>query len=543
MSTCKNCNKAFEITSRDLEYYKKINLPSPTHCPSCRQQRRYAIRNERNLYKRKCDLCGKNILAMYSKDKPFPVYCPECWWGDKWDAEKFSQEFDFSKPFFEQFRELQNKVPRISLLYMNTENCDYCGFVGDCKNCYLIFGSVYSEDCMYGSPYYSKSCLDNLVTRECELCYECTDCRKLYNSFYCQDCFASDNLLFCYDLQGCSECISCAGLRNQKYCIENKKYPEEDYRKIKKKINLCNKKQLNFMKEKFEQVKLTSPRHYMPSKNAENATGSHIYNSKNTFSSFFADKCEDCSYCMQVVDLKDCYDNNYTEENELCCEYLGMYSTKNTFFSTFCRHTYNIFYSEYCVNAKNLFGCSGIRNNDFCILNKQYTKEEYKRLVPKIIEHMKKTGKWGEFFPIPLSPFSYNETVAQEYFHLTKEKALEKNYIWHEKDPREYQKQTCVIKEEILEVPETITNEILACDECGKNYKIVPQELAFYKRMHLPIPSLCPDCRHKARLALRNERELFDRKCSKCTSDIKTTYSPLRKEKIYCEKCYLEMMY
>ena len=29
------------------------------------------------------------------------------------------------------------------------------------------------------------------------------------------------------------------------------------------------------------------------------------------------------------------------------------------------------------------------------------------------------TGEWGEFFPSSLSPFGYNETVAQEYFPLT----------------------------------------------------------------------------------------------------------------------------
>jgi len=34
---------------------------------------------------------------------------------------------------------------------------------------------------------------------------------------------------------------------------------------------------------------------------------------------------------------------------------------------------------------------------------------------------MRSTGEWGEFFPHELSPFGYNETVAQEYFPLTEE--------------------------------------------------------------------------------------------------------------------------
>ena len=34
------------------------------------------------------------------------------------------------------------------------------------------------------------------------------------------------------------------------------------------------------------------------------------------------------------------------------------------------------------------------------------------------------TGEWGEFFPSSLSPFGYNETVAQEYFPMSREDIL-----------------------------------------------------------------------------------------------------------------------
>ncbi len=550
MPNCRQCTSPFQITASDHEYYQKIKVPQPTHCPSCRQQRRYAIRNERSLYHSRCGKCQKKVISMYSSDKPFPVYCPNCWWEDGWEATDYGQDFDFSRPFFEQFKELQSKVPRISLYRLNSDNSDYCNFVGDCKNSYLIFGSVYSEDCMYGSPYYSKDCVDTLVLRECELCYECVDSRKLYHCLYCQDCFDGDHLMFCYDMQGCSECIACAGLRNKKYCIGNQQMTREEYEKVKNTISLCDPQKVTALKEKLEQVKLKTPHHYMPSNNVQNVSGSHIYNCKNTFHSFFVDRCEDCSYCMQVVDLKDCCDNNYTEENELCYEYLGMYGTKNTFFSTFSRHTYNVFYSEYCINAKSLFGCAGIRDKEYCILNKQYTKEEYEELIPKIIEHMKKTrlpdgqaGEYGEFFPISLSPFSYNETVAQEYFPLSKEMAIEKGYRWKEPDKKDYQPQTCPVPGAIKEVPDSITREILACNKCAKNFKIIPQELKFYRQLSLPVPEYCPDCRHQGRMKLRGPRELFDRRCDNCQTEIKTAYSPDRPEKVYCEECYLKTIY
>ena len=93
--TCKQCNIKFEITNKDLEFYKKISpkfngeifqIPTPTLCPGCRQQRRLSFRNERKLYKRKCDATGKDIISMYSPDKKFKVYHQDFWWSDKWDG-------------------------------------------------------------------------------------------------------------------------------------------------------------------------------------------------------------------------------------------------------------------------------------------------------------------------------------------------------------------------------------------------------------------------------------------------------------------------
>ncbi|MFA6523076.1 MAG: hypothetical protein WCS85_01790 [Candidatus Peribacteraceae bacterium] len=554
--SCHQCGETFEVTSSDLAYFERISpvfsgkkeqLPPPTHCPSCRQQRRYAIRNERNLHKRTCGLCGKSGLFMYAPGKPFPVYCPSCWWSDKWHGETAGRDFDFNRPFFEQFAALQRDVPRIGVYLVNSENCDYCNYLGDCKSCYLTFGSVYSQDCLYGSAYYSKDCVDNLVTRECELSYECTDCRKLYRCLHCQDCFHSDHLLFCYDLQGCSECIACAGLRNKKYHIGNVAHSKDDYEALRAKIDFCDAATMEQLRKQLNTVKLSTPRHYMPSSSVQNVSGTHLYNCKNTFRSFYVDRCEDCAYCMQTVDLKDCRDNNYTEENELCYEYLGMYGATNTFLSTFSRHTYEVWYSEYCINAKYLFGCAGIRDREYCILNKQYTKEEYERLTPKIIEHMRKSGEWGEFFPVALSPFAYNETVAQEYFPLSKKEATEHGWAWRE-EKDEMPKVSKVISASQLpasidDIPDDVLNWAIQCEVTGRPFKVIKQELDFYRSMRLPIPHFHPDERHKRRMALRNPRALWKRKCASCAKDIETTYAPERPERVYCESCYLKEVY
>lgn len=550
--TCVSCRLPFAVTADDKVFYRKVSpaiagkifeVPEPTHCPLCRQGRRFAFRNERHLYRRKCDGSGKEIISMYPQGSPYKVYAQDVWWQSNWDAAEYGKPYDFNRSFFEQYSELLKTVPRIALLNVNSTNSDYCNFTGDVKNSYLVFGSVYSEDCYYGSPYYSKDCVDTLVLRDCELCYECIDCRKLYNGLYCQDCTSSNDLLYCFDMQGCSECIGCAGLRNKTYCIFNEQLGKEEYLKRKGQLDLCRPSDHDFLRSKLDGLKATTPHRAMLSANSENVSGSHVFHSKNTFESFFADRCEDVSYSAQVVDLKDCYDNNYTEENELCYEYLGMYGNKQTLFSLLCRRTNQALYSEYCVNCEYIFGCTNLRDKKYCILNKQYTEKEYEELVPQIIEQMKKDGEWGEYFPVSISPFAYNETVAQEYFPLTKEDVERRGWRWAEDDAREFQPQSTSIPRHIQDVPENICYEILSCEVTGRNYRIIPQELAFYRRMGLPIPRKHPDERHRERIAKRNPRKLFDRTCANCQTAILTSYAPDAGTKVFCEKCYLESVY
>ena len=48
---------------------------------------------------------------------------------------------------------------------------------------------------------------------------------------------------------------------------------------------------------------------------------------------------------------------------------------------------------------------------------------------------MTSDGEWGEFFPIKYSESCYNETIAQLWFPLTKEKALEEGFRWQDDLP------------------------------------------------------------------------------------------------------------
>ncbi|MFA5947568.1 MAG: zinc-ribbon domain containing protein [Candidatus Gracilibacteria bacterium] len=541
---CKNCGNDFKIFDKDQEFYNKINVQIPTLCATCRTQRRHTFRNERNLYNRKCDLTNKNIISVYSDKVQFPVYDHEAWHSDKWDAIDYGQDFNFNKNFFEQFNVLYKKVPRINFMNQASENSDYCNYAYRNKNCYLIFGSHYNEDCLYSNYVWKNiNCLDCLEVIQSELVYEGIYSDSCYKCSFIEYCFNSSNCHFCYDLIGCKNCLFSSNLRNKEYYIFNKPYSKEEYEKMFLKLDEGTSSTIKDLYSQYKNIRGKAIKRDMFQKNCENCFGTDIQNSKNIYMGFNAKYIEDCRYvdtqATHVADSMDLTCIGY-DPSELLYECVGNSGNTRALFCNSCWHDNDVYYCEQCFDSKDLFGCIGLKHKQYCILNKQYSKEEYEEMLPKIIESMKKNKEWGEFFPHTLSQFCYNETIAQIYFPMTEKEALEKGYAWKKKEPKEYKKQKYVVPDKLNDIQESILNEILACEECGRNYKVMPTELTFYKKMNVAIPRKCPDCRHKERVSLKTPRRLWERKCGKCGMTIQTTYAPERPETVYCEKCYLE---
>ncbi len=220
------------------------------------------------------------------------------------------------------------------------------------------------------------------------------------------------------------------------------------------------------------------------------------------------------------MDLTETFDNTMGYELE------GVGWSNGSIFSCKLWTGVDVLYSELTFNGENLFGCVSMIKKKYCILNKQYSPEDYKAMKEKIIAHMKKTGEWGEFFPATISPFPYNDTVAQDYFPMSKEAVLAKGWRWYDKPKAEY----------------TIGGDILKCENVDcvgvGAFRLHPTEIEFYKKMKLPSPIYCFPCRLKTRLARRNPRKLWKRNCMKCEKAIETSYSPERPEIVYCEACY-----
>src|SRR3990167_2648133 len=100
---CQNCQQNFVIEPEDFLFYAKIKVPPPTWCPECRMIRRMVFYNQYKLFRRRDDASRKEIFSGIPSAAPLKVYEHDYWWSDKWDSIAYGREYDFSKPFFEQF--------------------------------------------------------------------------------------------------------------------------------------------------------------------------------------------------------------------------------------------------------------------------------------------------------------------------------------------------------------------------------------------------------------------------------------------------------
>ena len=573
---CQNCKNEFRIEPEDFLFYEKIKVPPPTWCPECRMIRRFTFRNQHNLFRRKDDRTGEEIFSGLPPYAPRKVYELSYWNSDSWDSMEYGREYDFTKPFLEQFHDLWRTVPVPSRSVLNLINSDYCNEASELKNCYLCFDSDVVENSAYLiKTNTNKDSMDLYEALHNELCYDSVMIDESYRAFFSVDCDNCTDVWFSKSLVGCTNCFGCVNLRNKSYHIFNQPYSKEAYEEKLKKFRLDTYNGLKEARTIAHEFWDLHPVKFYHGYHNVNSTGEHIQDCKNVKNSFSIHHGEDLRYCQIAnYNIKDSYDYTvWGAGAEKMYEALACgFECAGVRFSFDCWPGCREF--DYCVSCRSssdLFGCIALKKKQYCILNKQYSKEEYEALREKIITHMHempytdakgRVYRYGEFFPPEFSPFGYGETQAQDFFPLTKDEVLKKGYRWSDSEKSEFATtiNATTLPDTIREVSESILQEVIKCGVCAGAYRIIPMEFEFYRKMNLPLPRLCPNCRFAERFKFVNPPKFWKRICQcagasddkniyqnqvehfhgseHCPNEFETSYAPERKEIVYCESCY-----
>ena len=556
---CKNCRLDFAIDERDQTHCAKIGVPTPSWCPKCRFVRRTANLNGWSLFYRPCDKCSKRTLSMYPPDAQVTVYCQPCWWADDWDGTEYAQDYDESRPFLEQVKELNDKTPHVALetTYLTLKDCDYCNAIAYGKNCMLATWSDYCENVFFSSFLAStKDTVDCLRMIDSELCYESIGQNKAYRVFFSEECDSCTDVWFSRNCYSCVNCFGCVNLRGASYCIYNEQYSREDYFEKLKEFEVDTYSGQMAMRAQIEDFWKQFPyRAYTGNTLNVNVEGEYVYESKNSTEMFMASGAEDCRYSqfITVKPARDCVDySGWGNGVELIYESANIGdNSSNVKFSYYCfPDCLNLEYCMWVVAGKNNFGCSNLKRKKYAILNKEYEKEEYEALREKIVIDMKSrpyvdsTGQeylYGEFFSPEFSKFAYNTSNAHKFFPKTQEETLAMGYTWK---AEEEQVAVATIQADDLpdsmnETDQSITKETIQCDTCPRKYRIVDGEFGLLQKMGMPVPHQCLKCRELRRFnRMHKPLELYDSTCAKCSEPMKTAYNPEGPETVYCVSCY-----
>lgn len=556
--SCQNCKKDFTVELEDFNFYEKMQVPAPTWCPECRMIRRLSCANSWSLFWRNCEKCGKRMLSMFSPAKKLNIYCQPCWWGDSWDGSEYAMEYDPTRPFLAQVKELSEKTPYATLesTYTTLKNCEYSNSIAYSKNCFMVIWADFCENVYYSSILntlkWSSDCIRGWKS---ELCYGSISFIRGYRVLFSEECDDCVDVWFSRSCFGCTNCIGCVNLRGESNCIFNVKYSKEEYEKKLKEFKLDTWNGIKELEKKAHNFWLTKPyREYHGHSFNLNVTGEYIYTSKNSKECFILNGAENCKWCQLItVDgSRDCIDyTGWGNKAELLyeCLQVGDGASRCKFASHCFPDALNTEYCHWAIGSKNNFGCVNLKRKSYCILNKQYSKEEYEKLKAQIIEDMKKNpyidekGRvwgYGEFFSPGFGNFAYNKSNAMRFFIKTKEEVEKQGYIW---DDINNPTVACTIKSENLpesieETTKDILNEILECSSCGRGYKIIEGEFDLLCKINLPVPHECPRCREDKRFVRENKPGMYHRTCDKCRVNIYTPYAPGRPEVVYCVKCY-----
>ena len=544
-----HCENKFEIEEGDVEFLKLLRVPSPNYCPTCRRMRRLTYLNSSRLFVNKCKALDHNesIISILPEECPFPVYDYGYFTSDEFDPLSFGIEYKNGNSPINTLFSLRKEFPMPSFLNRDPSsvNSDYSNGGKNLKNGYYVWGCYNTENAWY-SVYLNKctNIMDSRVITDSEFVYEGLFSFYLYKSSFC---YFSNNCIesfFLFDCRNCQNCFGCVNLRNKRYYVFNQKLSKDEYNEFIKSIYPLSRQELSFNEEKFWKLVKELPMNGSRNLSSDSVSGVNIKNSKNMFDVIDSNHSENVRHSDSVVYHNNSMDATFSGGNSSLLymdSNIGSHSSSVKFSvsSKSCTDSEFIFNSKNCSNC---FMCFGLQNKSYCILNKQYTKEEYFKMIDLIKLEMLNKGEYSDGVGMEFSAQAYNFSLAQAVYPLDNNTVVKLGgYV--AKDPESNAVNIEIIKyQELPEYIEDISNDILnkaiICKISGRPFKITESELAFYRRMRLPLPDTHPSLRIEKRHQLAPDGKKYKSFCSRCNKKIETLFNPEGNFNFYCENCF-----
>ena len=458
------------------------------------------------------DVCSWYQVNLYKNNgviSRFPE-TPRC--GTVYPAASYIKSFgdgfpgiaiDSQTPFLQQLQTFFATSPKMALMdYGRNENAAFADTVYGAKNVYMsISVGDNSQDVLYSNMIFgncTKVINSMLVTSFSENVYYSQVVNGGYNIFYSKYIYNSKDIRFSDNLIGCTHCMFCSELENQSYCIHNVSYPQEEY--LQKKHELLQDKSAYFW--------------YLQALSNKALPRLAVESSWNAIS--FSERVQNAYFVSRVKEGRNIFCGDGTPISERLYDVVDIAKVDDAYgrmgVGQDSSHMYcgsnastchNVFYSYFMDTCSYCLGCIGLKNKSYHIFNKEYSKEEWQRLVDEIFTRMEQEGTLGTFFPWWMCPFYFNDTASYLIDKsFTKEEVTQLGYLWREtnnnvdippnaevidvKDLGNYQGYD---NEGHRKIDPQIVKKVIR-DSKGEYYRIIPMELEFLQKYALPLPEL-----------------------------------------------------
>ena len=548
-----HCQGEFPIENEDILFLKMLRVPPPNFCPTCRRIKRQSFMGFAQLFKRKCDapLHDEFMISVFSPECPFPVIDYKYFTFDEFDPFSFGKNYEDLISPLEQLFSLRKVFPMPSFLNRDPScvNSDYSNGGRDSKNCYYTSGCYTVENAWYSNMLVkSKEIMDCRVVKNSDHVYSSLYSDHLYKCYFIYFSSGCTDSMYLFDCRNCTDCFGCVNLRNAKYCIWNQQYTKEDYEEFMNSNSIFSRDFLEQNKDKFWQLVKSLPLNASRNVSVKNVNGVMNTNSNNLYDVTESSKAENVRHADGALTHQNSMDLLYSGGSNSLYGTINIGSqSSNVRFSVSCKYSTN---SEFIFNSNNLdncFMCFGLQNKSYCILNKQYSPEEYFRIVDEIKYQMIQNGEYNDGLGLEFSAQAYNFSLAQISYPLTEEE-IKKMGGYVAKEPESNAGDIKILSKQSLpqtinKVPDDIVKYAIECEITSRPFRITPSELQFYRIMKLPLPTVHPIVRMRKHYEMAPIGKIYLSTCLKCTKSIQSLFDPKENFILYCENCYKSEVY
>jgi hypothetical protein len=541
MKVCKVSGRTFDTTPEEEKIYAEFALPTPDTSQEERVRRLLSFRNDRKFFWRSCSKTEERIYSIYPTSVLFPVYRNEIWLQTDWSPFSFGAEYDLKIGFLEQLYLLWKMVPRpASSFWEGSGNVLQDNF--NSENNTFLFESVGAKNAHYSMRIKEGSdLLDCYFVTRSSRCYKAVDCHDSNNIRWSEHSYRCRDSAFLADCVDCKNCLFCVGLRGREYCIWNEQLSAAEYQRQLEQLDLSSRRVVDDAKERFSEFlkeKSFSPWFFFET---QRSTGNALVRTNN------------CNYAFECVDSEDVFIGGGLSKWNGAVEVFGIGENgRQVTHSVGVGHNaFNVSHSidcsnaisdlEYCFNcyeSKNLFGCVGLRHAEYCVLNRQYAKEEYFKVVAEIVKNLQSKRLYHKPLNIKFSPFPYNLSAAYDFFPLTKVQADMLKYSWDDKEEHIRPRQLLggKISESLDHITDIDQSELFSsvflCELSGKPFQISPAEYDLCHLLNVPPPIRAFEQRYKDHLFKMGNRVLLKRKDSLSGEEFSSCYAEKSRYKI-----------